>query len=1244
MPELFFDIETKSVLDVRDCGAHRYARDASTAPWCIAFAVDNGPVELWTPEMPVPLAFLDAARDESWITIAHNDQFERAIERHILVPRYQFLEIPVKRRHCSMALALAHALPPSLAKLGEVVALEHRKADNTAMRRMARPRKPKKDEDPAAGPFWHDDAESIATLHRYCIADVEAMRELFRRLPPLSADEQALWQLDAAVNDRGFFVDAPLLEAAVKVAAAADAEIVAELTAITAGEIDSPGQTDRIVRWLAARDCIVTDAQRETLRRAAARKGLAPDVRRVIELRMRGAHAAARKLEAMAAWRCDDNRVRGTLTFHGASTGRWAGRGPQPQNMKRPETDDLGAAIDAVSSGDIARVKAAYSGPLEAVANITRAIPCAPPGKRLMIADFSGVESRVAAFLAGERSKLELWRAFDRSGGDPALDPYAILGGRLGLPPDRARDGGKIADLAFSFGGSIGAWKNVSPDDTSSEAEIKAKQQAWRAQHPEICQYWRVLNNAAVRAVSAPGQVSRCNKIAFMRDGDFLYAILPSGRRIAYPFPSLIAGKYGDVVSCMDASGGRWGPIRFGAGLYGGFLLENCTQGCARDLLAAALMRLEATGLYLPALHVHDEVVCEVPENFGSLEEFERLVVALPEWAVGLPVSAKVRSGTRFCKVEAPSSASAKPRPETAAPEPEPEAPPEPEPERDDEPEPEPRRDRNYEKSNGRGRGRKEAEFVYKLASGAPYLLVEKWRSETDHGEKWFWQFHWENGARVRGAPSPRIPYRLPELIAAPPVEPVWIAEGEKDADAVAALGLVSTTNPEGAGKWRDELCPWFKGKRTVYLLEDNDAAGRAHVAKVADSLRRVVSEIRVVEFPELAEHGDVSDWLAAGHGKAELITRAQAAKDRAEPRLAFLNIGDWDRIAVPRQEWSVPDRFPLRQTVLFSGEGGEGKSLLTLHLCAAHALGREWLDVIPEQGPAIFLDAEDDARVLHYRLDAIRHHYGTTFDALAKGGLHLISRVGDDAVLAAPSLRSGIIEPTARYAELLEMAGDIRPKLIAVASSADVFAGNEVDRSAVRQFIGLLTKLAIIASGSVLLIAHPSLTGIATGSGLSGSTQWHNSVRARAVIKSVKASDDDGDAEGNGEPVGSTLRQIAFRKSNYGPIAASVFVRYRGGLFLPEATSSVDGAARAQKAEEIFLALLGRFTAQGQDVCPIQGKTYAPTLFARHPDAAGLKFDDLRDAMQRLLDAGRLKIEPFGPPSKPRKRLVRVD
>jgi DNA polymerase len=243
-------------------------------------------------------------------------------------------------------------------------------------------------------------------------------------LPPLIEDEQRLWQLDAMINARGFHIDSKLVDAAHEVVTRDGAILEAEFHAIA--DLDST-QTKKIPLWLAAHGCVVPNIQKATLRAALRRKGLEPSVRRAIELRLQLAHASAAKVEALRNWRGPDNRVRGAFGFHGASTGRWAGRGPQPQNFKR-DSEGVDAKIAAILNDG-----AGLESPVEAVGDIARAMICAPPGHRYFIGDFSGIESRVLAWLSRQGSKLELWAKFDRTK-DPNDDPYVVIGRALGHP------------------------------------------------------------------------------------------------------------------------------------------------------------------------------------------------------------------------------------------------------------------------------------------------------------------------------------------------------------------------------------------------------------------------------------------------------------------------------------------------------------------------------------------------------------------------------------------------------------------------------------------------------------------------------------------------------------------------------------------------------------------------------------------------------------------------------------------
>jgi CHC2 zinc finger/Toprim domain len=659
MPLLIRDDETKSQLDLKQAGAWRYSRDASTDVQCRAFAVDDGPIQLWTSDDPAPPEFIEAAENPDWLVVAFNDHFERLIEQHILAPRYGWPLVPIERHRCLQASALALALPAKLADVTAALNLEQRKdeAGHRLMLRMSRPRKPRAGED-RTKTYWIDDPESLAQLYDYCKQDVAAERALFHRIGFLSDEEQENWLLDARVNDRGIHLDRQLLDAAIQIAETLGHEIDAELKALTGGAVGSIGQTAKLRAWLAANDCVVTSLQKETVRKALTLKALSPAVRRGLELRREGAHSAAKKLKKMRAWMSEDDRVRGVYRFCGASTGRFTSVGLQMQNLKRPGVKDMAAAIEAVATGDLNHLRSRFAEPMSVLGDIGRALVSAPAGRKLIIADFSGIESRMTAWVSGQQSKVDQWANYDRTG-NPEDEPYFITGHKIfGLPKEQAREPGKTGDLAFGYMGGIGAWLKLAPKgDNSTEFEIKQRQRRWRRAHKQTESFWSKINRAAIMAMRNPGRTVDLRNIKFKYTpaDSFLRMKLPSGRKVAYPCPKLKTTRHGNdvdtAVAFMDIQKGGWGENRHGLGAYGGTWTENLVQAVARDLFIEAMRQLESAG-YPIVLHAHDEAVAEVPEEFGSIEEFLAIFTALPPWASGLPVAAKGRISTRWCKIK----------------------------------------------------------------------------------------------------------------------------------------------------------------------------------------------------------------------------------------------------------------------------------------------------------------------------------------------------------------------------------------------------------------------------------------------------------------------------------------------------------------------------------------------------------------------------------------------------------------
>jgi DNA polymerase len=649
------DFETRSRVDLRKVGAHRYAADPSTEALCCAFAVDDEPVQLWIPGDPVPAEFIEASRNPDWVVVAHNDQFEAVIERHIMVPRYGWPLIPPERRECSQSMCLAAGLPAKLSAAADALELGNRKdaAGERLMHQMSKPRRARKDEGPG-GTYWFDDVERLHRLYDYCRQDVEVERELHGRVPTLLAAEQALRGLSGRINDRGFHIDRGFAEAARRIAKAAAPEIDAELSELTAAAVTGINQVARLLQWLHRTGYKAKTLNRKAIEKELQNEDLAASVRRVLELRLGGAQAAVKKIDALLARAGDDNRVRGAYRFHGASTGRWAGEGFQPQNLKRPVTEDLDAAIAAVATGNYAHVKKLYPRPLSIVGDCSRSMISAAPGHILIGADFSSIESRVLAWVAGEQWKLDSYRRFDATH-DPRDEPYCITACKIYRVPDGTftdaspeRGVGKTCDLAFGFMGALNAWRKFEPGRFSDE-EVEKFKREWRAAHPKIKRFWYDIDRAAWSAVRERGRVVRCDPIAFKSKGASLQLKLPSGRKLSYPQPRIIGDEREQRVVFADNSAGQFKDCRHGQGAHGGTWTENVVSGIARDLLAEAMLRIEAAG-YPVVLHVHDEIVCEVPIGFGGMEELTRLMVRRPSWALELPIAAKAWSGPRYVK------------------------------------------------------------------------------------------------------------------------------------------------------------------------------------------------------------------------------------------------------------------------------------------------------------------------------------------------------------------------------------------------------------------------------------------------------------------------------------------------------------------------------------------------------------------------------------------------------------------
>jgi RecA-family ATPase len=337
---------------------------------------------------------------------------------------------------------------------------------------------------------------------------------------------------------------------------------------------------------------------------------------------------------------------------------------------------------------------------------------------------------------------------------------------------------------------------------------------------------------------------------------------------------------------------------------------------------------------------------------------------------------------------------------------------------------------------------------------------------------------------------------------------------------------------------------------------------------------------------------------------------------------------------AAPPRSWYVPDWIPDRQVTQFGGDGETGKSTVALQLAVASAADLPWFGLKPAAGPVVVLSAEDDGDELHRRVEAIAASYSVALSDL-KHPIALIPLADQDVVLAGPT-KPGVIVATAVFRGFEAIVERVKPRLVILDVLADLFSGDETKRSEARQFIALLRGLAIRHKLAVLLLAHPSLAGLSSGSGTSGSTGWSNSVRSRIYLERIKANGDD---ELDGD-----VRFLTCKKSNYGARPPALRLRWREGCFaLDGHAESFDKIVDEARCEAVFVNLAADLIGQGRDLSPNRSPTFAPSLFAKHPSAKGLSKEQFEKAIERLLSAGRIRVETVGPPSRKYKRLVFV-
>ncbi|MGO4564800.1 AAA family ATPase [Rhizobium sp. 2YAF20] len=394
-----------------------------------------------------------------------------------------------------------------------------------------------------------------------------------------------------------------------------------------------------------------------------------------------------------------------------------------------------------------------------------------------------------------------------------------------------------------------------------------------------------------------------------------------------------------------------------------------------------------------------------------------------------------------------------------------------------------------------------------------------------------------------------------------------------------------------------------------------------ASMEKLTESLRKPVAAND--NTPAASSNTVLSDLAAerAAHRKAHPLVEL--------PELPAVFPSAWQGAPIPDRQWWLSGMVPMKTVTMLSGDGGLGKSLIAIQWGVASAIGAETVGLVPAKGRVLYVAAEDELDEFHRRIaDTLKEH-DAAFDDLA-GDFLLIPLADRDATLAAPD-KSGAMVATPLMTALIEKICEFQPQMIVLDTSADLYGGDEIKRPQVRQFISMLRQIAIKLDCAVLLLSHPSVSGMEKGTGTSGSTAWNNSVRSRLYLTSETGEGADPDG-----------RVLSVMKANYGAKGNALKIRWRDGVFIQnDGRPSPGNALIAAKAERVLRELLSAINRTGERVAKTKGLNYAPKIMAEHPDADGVTVKQFEAAMQRLLAAGDIKIVFEGPPSKQRQRLI---
>ncbi|MBV4424316.1 DNA polymerase [Clostridium tyrobutyricum] len=632
--QLAIDIETFSDIDLISCGVYRYVDTTSFEILLFAYSVDDGEAQIVDLAMGerLPEEVMEMLLDESVIKTAFNANFERTC-----INRYFDLQLKPEAWSCTAVQASMLALPLNLEGVGEVLSLDKKKMSEgkELIKYFCCPCKPTKVNGGRTRNRPEDALEKWEQFKTYCVRDVDVEKQIRAKLAkfPISDMEQKLYCLDQRINDRGIMVDRNIVQHAITCDLLY--KDMATKRAYELSELDNPNSVSQLKEWLQKKGIEVDSLAKNNVKELIDKTD--GEVAELLKLRLAMSKTSVKKYEAIDRAVCHEDRVHGLLQFYGANrTGRWAGRLVQIHNLPQNHIADLELARSLVAEGRYEDVELFYDSTPNVLSELIRTAFIAKPGCRFIISDFSAIEARVLAWMAGESWRLDVFKTHGKIYEASASAMFHVPIEEIGKTSP-LRQKGKIAELALGYGGSVGALISMGALNMGlEENELQPLVTTWRNANPHITQFWWAVDEAAITAVKEK-RPTKVGKVAFDYYSGILFITLPSGRKLSYIKPRMGMNKFGREGLTYEGIGESKKLTRIET--YGPKLVENIVQAISRDILAEAMLRLEK-GRFDIVCHVHDEVVLEVKEGVSSVEEINEVMAINPSWTAGLPLKA----------------------------------------------------------------------------------------------------------------------------------------------------------------------------------------------------------------------------------------------------------------------------------------------------------------------------------------------------------------------------------------------------------------------------------------------------------------------------------------------------------------------------------------------------------------------------------------------------------------------------